>query len=469
MSEKVIINPLTRISGFLQIEVEISNHVIVDAKSSGMMFRGFEKMLKGRSPLDAIYFTERICGICSAAHSMASAMALENAYQISIDKNSQLLRDFIHGTEFLQNHLRHFYQYTLPDYVNIPDLNPKTGMEESDYRLPLKINDTLAKHYIESLKYSRLAHEMQAVLGGKAPHNHGVFVGGVSSGLDISKLLKLKFILNQIKTFVSEMMIPDVYIIAEYYPEGFDNGKGYGNFLTYGIFDTFKDPDLFYVSSKVFTEGKISDFNEDLITENINRSWYEGTMQTSKPTEDLQEDNMQKPDAYTFIKAPRYGGKTFEVGPLARMWICGDYRRGISTMDRTIARALETLKIINIMETILNKVALETVNPPKFDQAGDKFGRGLIDTTRGALGHWLSISEQKIKHYSIISPSTWNLSPEDVMGIKGVSEQALMGTTIKNTKNPVEIGRIIRSFDPCVSCATHVVSDKFKPFEMRIV
>ena len=118
----ITINPITRISGFLEIQIEIENNKVIDAKSSGMLFRGFEKMLKGRPPLDAIYFTERICGICSTAHSMASALALEDILKVVPNENDKMTRDFIHGCEFLQNHLRHFYQYTLPDFVHGPNI-----------------------------------------------------------------------------------------------------------------------------------------------------------------------------------------------------------------------------------------------------------------------------------------------------------------------------------------------------------
>lgn len=164
MGTKITINPLTRISGFLQIEVNIEKNIVVDAKSSGMLFRGFEKMLQGRPPLDAIYFTERICGICSAAHSIASTYALEDALQVEASQNDIMIRDVIHGCEFLQNHLRHFYQYTFPDFVNGPQINPVYKEDKSDYRLPSALNKKLSEHYLESIKYSREAHKMLATL-----------------------------------------------------------------------------------------------------------------------------------------------------------------------------------------------------------------------------------------------------------------------------------------------------------------
>ena len=150
-------------------------------KQKGLMFRGFEKMLIGRDPFDAIYFTQRICGICSTAHSVASALALENAMNFVPSEQGRYLRDITHACEFLQNHLRHFYQYTLPDFVKLPENYPLFKTDHNDYRLPKEINDRMVEDYFSSLDVSRSAHQMLATLAGKAPHNHGIFIGGITS------------------------------------------------------------------------------------------------------------------------------------------------------------------------------------------------------------------------------------------------------------------------------------------------
>lgn len=469
MGSKITINPITRISGFLEIEVEVEKNKIVDAKSSGMLFRGFEKMLRGRPPLDAIYFTERICGICSTAHSISSAMALEDVLGVRPNENDKMIRDFLHGCEFVQNHLRHFYQYTIPDFVRGAKIEPLFIAAHNDYRLPDKLDKQLSDHYIESLKYSRLAHEMLAVLGGKAPHNHGIFVGGVTVNIEAAKWIKLKSILSSIKDFVTNNLIPDVYIIAKYYPDYFKNGIGYKNLMSYGLFDNYEENRLFYVDPQVMINGEKNEFNPEKITENIHRAWYESSKEEQKPTEPTVEENVHKDEAYSWVKAPRYDGNPMEVGPLARMWLSGNYNGGISTMDRTIARVLEVKKIIEIMEGLLNSVKLQPTEQGKYEFPTQAQGKGITDTTRGALGHWIFVQNQVIKNYEIITPSSWNLSPEDSKGNKGVIEKALIGTELLNLKNPVEIGRIVRSFDPCVSCATHVLSDKYSPIEIRVV
>ncbi len=468
MGNKITINPLTRISGFLQIQVEVEKNQIIDAKSSGMLFRGFEKMLRGRPPIDAIYFTQRICGICSTAHAMASTLGLEDILDVSPNKNDEMLRDYMHGCEFIQNHIRHFYQYTLPDYVRGPEIKP-LYTTNNDYRLPENLNRKLAQHYLESIEYSRLAHEMLAVLGGKVPHSHGIFVGGVTVNYDASKFIKIKSILKSIKDFVITRMIPDVYTISEYYKDYFENGVGYKNLMTYGVFDTYIEKELYYVGPGVFLNGKRQELDTSKITEDIHYSWYEANQVEQDPSEVTIDENVYKEGAYSWVKAPRYKGYSMEVGPLARMWLSGLYTRGISTMDRTIARTLEIKRIIEILEGFLERIETIPTVQGRYEFRDSGYGKGLIDTTRGALGHWIGIKEKVIKNYGIITPTTWNTSPMDSKGLKGVIEEALMGTRIQDVKNPVEIGRIVRSFDPCISCATHVQSDQYSPFEIRVV
>lgn len=469
MASTVIVNPLTRISGFLEIKAEVENDIIIDAKSSGLLFRGFEKMLQGRAPLDAIYFTQRICGICSTAHSMASSLALESALNVQPDIYSQIIREFVHGCEFVQNHLRHFYQYTLPDYIKGPDINPLYAVTHKDFRLPKYLNEMLSKHYIDSLEYSRSAHDLLATLGGKAPHNHGIFVGGITSDIDISKLEKLRYILQGIRQFVEGAMIEDCNIIGQYYPEYYNIGVGHKNLMTYGVFNYPQYKEIHYTGQGVYIDGKTEAFDPALINEDIQKAWYRAEQNINKPEGAYTEEDLSKQGAYSWVKAPRYKGRPMEVGPLARMFICGEYTRGISTMDRTMARVLEVKKIILIMQNILELIP-EYQNKQRQYQIPDKSdGSGLIDTTRGALGHWIAIDNKVLKNYSIITPSAWNLSPQDNEGTRGPVESALVGTSIEDINSPVEIGRIVRSFDPCISCATHVYGKNSASIEIRLM
>lgn len=470
MTKKIIINPVTRISGFMEIQADIEDNRVVDAKTEGLLFRGFEKMLNGRNPFDAVYFTQRICGICSTAHSMASTLALEDAMGVIPSEQGRYLRDIIHGCEFLQNHIRHFYQYTIPDFVKLPENYPLFKAEHNDFRLTKQKNDRLVKDYFDSLDLSRSAHEMLAVLGGKVPHNHGVFIGGISTQATTDKIIKIKSILHSIYQFINDRMLPDVYTISEYYKDYFTIGRGYGNLLSFGCFNDYNDLGTLYVNPLVYTNGRISVFSPDNITEEIDYAWYKDRQRTDKPFEadpgrmasseaqrnDQPEADMSKPQAYSWVKAPRYNNLPFETGPLARQWLSGEYRNGISTMDRTIARVLEARKIALILNTLLENLIPGVSVQKEYSIPKTAAGKGLIDTTRGALGHWLKINNQVISFYQIITPSAWNLSTRSCNGMKGTAEQALIGTSVKDINNPVELGRAIRSFDPCISCATHI-------------
>ena len=458
-TKRVIINPVTRINGFMGIDATIDNRNIVsDAKTEGLLFRGFEKMLEGRSPFDAVYFTQRICGICSTAHSMASTLALESALGITASQQGRYLRDFIHGCEFLQNHLRHFYQYTIPDFIRLPPENTLFEADHNDFRLPQNKNDVIVKHYFESMEMSRSAHTMLAILGGKAPHNHGVFIGGITTQATPEKIVHMRSILESINKFIKEIMIPDTYTIAEYYKDYFKNGGGYGNLLSFGCFDRYEELGTLYLEPLEYSDGRTRPLNPKEITENIYSSWYKAKSESYTPFETITDEDIHKKEAYSWVKAPRYSGLPYETGPLARMWLSGEYRNGISTMDRTIARTLEAKKITEIMLILLDNLIPDTFVQDVYQVPESAYGEGLIDTTRGALGHWIKIEGGLISFYQIITPSAWNLSTRCHNNLPGPGEKAMIGTKIRLFDAPVELGRIIRSFDPCISCATHVYS-----------
>ena len=466
MPEKVVIDPVTRVSGALEVQIMIEKNIVVDAKTRGLIFRGFEKMLKGRSPLDAIYFTERICGICSTAHGFVSALALEDALKVQPDENGSILRQIMHGCEFLQNHIRHFYQFIIPDYVPIK-IDP--SKDNKKYKMPKEINDMINNHYVDSFKYSHNAHKMLAILGGKAPHTHGIFVGGVTANIDSLKIIELKSILYTIKEFVSNVMLLDINMLAKYYPEEFQTGRGYGNFMTYGVFDQLFNAPEIYVKSGVLINNERQDFDPNKISEDIRYSYYSAPKEVLTQEDYDWQPDTQKKDAYSWIKAPRYDGLPMEVGPLARLWISGEYSRGISTLDRITARAIEASKVCNILDNLLKKVKLNKSDQKIWQIPQSAVGVAFRDTTIGALSHRLTIKDQKIDTYNILTPSLWNVSSEDSKGNKGVIEKALIGTYVEDIKNPTEIGKIIRAFDPCISCATHIISDKCEDFTIRIV
>jgi len=467
---EIKIDPVSRVSGLLEISVDVENNVIVDARSSGMQFRGFEQMFRARPPLDMPYLTGRTCGICSTHHALASTLALEEALGVTPSFNGVIIRELANGFELLQNHIRHMYQFVFPDYVNLADINPlqKTNPDTSDFRLPSDLNAKMTADYFASLPFSRKAHTAIASLVGKAPNPHGIFVGGTTTNMTIMQYNEVQSILNDISAFVEQSLIPDIYIIADYYSDYYTLGKGYGNFLSEGLFSKEPYP-IQYTVGGVLIDGMKRPVDLSFITENLKYTWADAPNDVILPMGDLSVPNANKPGAYSWVTAPRYKGYAMEVGPLARMTINGTYTHGVSAMDRLIARVLEAQKICQVMQGMLQIVKLEPALQMQWPIPPVASGVGIVAASRGALMHWVEIENSLIKNYKLLPPSNWNMSPKDNNGLRSAVEEALVGAPIKDLSNPVEIGRIVRSFDPCLNCAAHVTSDSHVPFTIGIV
>ncbi|MEG1256759.1 nickel-dependent hydrogenase large subunit [Clostridium sp.] len=469
---KIIIDPITRVSGLLSIEVEVTNNKIVNAKSSGSQFRGFEKMFKGRSPLDIISLAPRVCGICSTHHTMAATLALENAMQVIPDYNGKIVRDIANGFEFIQNYLRQIYFFVFPDYVNIIHLNPLYKTEsnkDADYRLSASDTDRINEDYLGAVKYSREAHRAIAEIAGKIPHCHGIFVGGTTTNIDVQQIEGIKYSINVIKSFIEEKLIQDVYIISKAYEDYFKIGSGNKNLMCYELYNDYAPP-INSFSSGVMLNGVREDFQVNNITENIARTWAEGNTNTIIPgIDDNTTPNPYKEGAYSWINAARYKGYAMEVGALARMTLNGYYKGGISAMDRILAKSLEAKKICESIKGLIDLLKLGKAYQEQWEIPKVANGVGLIEAERGSLGHWLSIDNKVVANYTLIPPSAWNLSPTDDTGVRGPVEEALVGTEIADIAHPVEIGRIVRSFDPCLNCAAHITSDRHEPMTINIV
>jgi hydrogenase large subunit len=373
----------------------------------------------------------------------------------------------MHGSEFLQNHLRHFYQFVLPDYVDNIGVDPVYSANHKDYRIPEIESNRLREDYFASIEFSKNAHRLLATLGGKAPHTHGIFTGGVTSAMNAQKIIDAQGLIQGILSFINNRMLQDIEIIAKYYEDYFDIGASSGNFMSYGLFESYED--IKYVPRKIIlNDGRELSVDPNKIYENIYHSWYSSDSNELKIPNVNWKPDPSKEGGYSWIKAPRYDGLQMEVGPLARMYISGLYRKPSSTMNRLIARVLEIKQIAEGIQKLLQRVTVEPVSYKKYVIPKEAVGIDLHDTARGSLAHFVKIVDKGIDKYTIITPSAWNLSPTDSNGVKGALEQALIGTSVQDPKNPVEIGRVVRSFDPCVSCGTHVVSNKTSLVEVRV-
>jgi hydrogenase large subunit len=453
---KIVLDPLNRTLGPARVEVRLESGRVVFARCAATTFRGFELLLRDRDPRDAVYIAQRICGICPTAHATAASYAVEDLVGVRPPHNGNLLRNLIFAGDLLQNHLRQFYLFALPDYVRGPEVQPFIPRPTTDYRLPPAQNDRLVDNYFQALDISRKAYEINALLGGKAPHPHSVLPGGSSVPVTAVTVLNLLAIVKSLQQFIEERMLPDVYTLAEYYQEYFEIGKRETHFLNFGMFPLDPDASTHHFPGGVVLDGRMKAADSSVITEHLRHTHYEGTP-VEHPARSKTRPNPDKPGGYSWVKAPRYQDRALEGGPLAQLWIRGDYRRGVSVLDRLIARALICREVAGLMIKWLTELRPGQPVFNRYRVPDTGVGVGLTGALRGPLGHWLEVKGGRIKHYQIVTPTAWNFSPHDDRGQPGPVEEALLNTPVADVKNPVELGRVVRSFDPCLACATHVI------------
>jgi hydrogenase large subunit len=333
----------------------------------------------------------------------------------------------------------------------------------------------------------RKAHEMLAIWGGKMPHDVGIVSGGVTEIPTVDKIAAYLWRLNEIRDFIDTVYIPDVLAVAGAYGDHFQIGRGCGNYLAYGVFDLDgREADM--IKRKHFLPGgtisaadlKLGELDAAKINEEVRHSWYDDATTGRHPSQGETAPQPRKAGAYSWLKSPRYDGQVYEVGPLSRMVIA--YVRGdekvkalvdgalaqlgapiealFSALGRHAARALEAKLVADALaDWVLQLKPGEPVYA-EYELPNEAEGMGLADGPRGALGHWIAIKDGKIANYQCVVPTTWNASPRDDREQPGPIEQALQGVKVRDESNPFELVRIVRSFDPCLACAVHLVTPK---------
>jgi hydrogenase large subunit len=465
-----IMDPVTRIEGHMKVEVTIDAvggvNQVVDARCTGTLFRGFEILLKGRKPIDATVITQRICGVCPISHSQAAVLALESTAGTGYQPptNARLLRNLILGANFVQSHILHFYVLAALDYIKGPAASPwKSAWLDEKMNLPAMA--AVASHLPQALEARRQAHEMGAVFGGRMPSSHTNVPGGFTATVDAQNVQQFRQHLDALIGFIDNVYLPDVDQVAQTYPEYFNIGVGCRNLMAYGVFEE-DNAGSTRLLGRGFVNGAGTQVNPDIasgdITESVTYSWYADATSNLSPVSGDTQPEFTQGKAYSWLKAPRLKGGVFEVGPLARMWVNGDYQQGISVMDRHAARAVETRKVALAMRRWLDELDGGPVHDAAYDQFSG-IGIGLTEAPRGALGHWVNIGSGTIDNYQVITPTCWNASPRDDQGVPGPMEQALIGTPVLNPDEPIEVLRVIHAFDPCLSCAVHMMRPDSKP------
>lgn len=481
MAQITIVDPVTRIEGHMKVQVTIDTvngtQQVTDAKCTGTQFRGFEKILVGRDTKDAAYVTQRICGVCPVSHATAASMALEHAAGITVPDNARILRNLVLGANFIQSHILHFYLLAALDYITPPASAPWTPVWNIDLMRSSSMQQ-IATNFVTAVAMRRHAHEMAAIFAGRMPGLSAIQAGGFTTKPTSAMISNFTGILNTLVNFINNNYVPDAQLLADTYSDYRRIGKGTGNFVAYGVFDldSTATPKRLLKRGMVYSTAPTTVYSlaTSNITEMVSRSWYDESTNNLPPThgDTIPVDPATKPAAYSWLKAPRYRGYACEAGPLARMWVNGDYRQGVSVMDRHVARALETKKVANAMLGWVNQL---TIGASEYTAVTAPFGvsgEGLTEAPRGALGHWMTTApsttlapngQAAIGQYQIITPTCWNASPHDTAGRPGPLERALIGTAVSNAAQPIEVLRVVHSFDPCMSCSVHVMHPDGKP------
>ncbi len=513
MATKISISPLTRIEGHLSIHTNAEadpdpgqgGHRLTDAKCEGEMFRGFEKILQGRDPLDAQQITQRICGVCPIAHGITSVQCLENTFGVQPVNNGRLLQNLILSANYIQSHILHFYHLAALDFVDVKSVlkykgNDRTLRDLRDWVLDaLKRNDIfpaapflpryevdqyvkadtanwgLLGSYVKALEMRAIAHEMAAVFGAKLPHSTALVPTGCTQIPNIERVLSYRTRLDKLITFTKETYLPDLFLAASAFPHYWNIGKGYNNFLSYGVFrmENKTGPDINkFINAGAVIDGKYEPLNPDDITEDVSNSRY-SSRSGLHPKNGETTPNPQ--NGYSWLKSPRYKGNPMEVGPLARVMVnylggnslikqevgkvLASANIGVEKMNsvigRHLARGLETLWLAEQSYKWLSEIELDAPAAKDFEIPEKSSGFGLTEAPRGALGHWMEIEDYKIKNYQCVVPTTWNCSPRDDRRQPGPVEKALEETPVEDPNQPIEAGRVVRSFDPCIACAVH--------------
>lgn len=506
---KVMIDPVTRIGGHMSIELQVDGGFVTDAWCSGEMFRGLERIFTGRDPLDAVQLSQRICGVCPVPHGIASSMCLESAFGMKPSAGGRVIRNLMLGANFLHSHLLHFYQMAALDYADITALDRyrggdgrleklkswlgnerqiRTGMEdavtigspflpryEGDFYLKDQaLNIEVLGGYVRSLELLIKSHAMISALGGRAPHAMGLTPGGVTQAPTRALLRNFRKNLKEVGKFITGSYYPQVEAVAAAFKDYFKIG-GFANFMSCGLFDP-EEGGSFFLQPGIAVDTRTGEFDPGRLREEVRFARY-GSASNLHPRDGRTEPDPGKAGAYSWIKAPRYDGRPMEVGPLARLVVAylggnalvrdsvdtllrelrQDLPALFSVFGRHAARAVEAKMIAARMREWLDDFEVGGSHRNNFEMPAAGEGGGLIEAPRGTLGHWMIMKDRKIAGYQALVPTAWSCGPRDDRGTRGPVEQALIGTPVSDPMNPIEAARVVRSFDPCVMCAVHVV------------
>jgi len=383
MAKRITVDPITRIEGHLRIDCEVDQGQVSDAWSSGQMWRGIEVILQGRDPKEAWLYTQRICGVCTTVHAIASVRAVENALNLEIPLNAQYIRNLIIAGHGIFDHLVHFYQLSALDWVDIvsaldadPKASAKLGQQLSNWhrnsvseisgiqqklkkfvdsgqlgifasgywghpamKLSPEVNLLAVTHYFQALEYQRKINQIVAILGSKTPHIQNLAVGGVANpvnqdspvSININKLYQIKSLIDEIQAFIKQVYLVDVAAIGGFYPDWTQYGAGVLNYLSVPDLPTDSKGESFMLPGGYIPEAQmgsfqaISSFQDAFFSKNVKESikhaWYKGDWDRHPYVEETVPEytGFQDQGKYSWIKSPNFQDQPAQVGPLANV------------------------------------------------------------------------------------------------------------------------------------------------------
>ncbi|MDR2838917.1 MAG: nickel-dependent hydrogenase large subunit [Azonexus sp.] len=481
---RLIVGPFNRVEGDLEVTLDITNGRVSEARVNAPMYRGFEQILAGKTPRDALVYVPRICGICSVSQSVAAARALADMAGVIPAPNGLHATNLMLAAESMADHVAHFYLFFMPDFTR-PIYAAQPWHTEVLRRY--------APHGGAQTRQAIAARQrwltLLGTLGGKWPHTQGIEPGGSTRPIDTAERLRLLSSIREFRAFLEEQMFAapleqiaaldsESALWAWYAQDPWRGdlrvflslsqalalqqlGPGPGRFLSYGA---YLQPDGAYaLAGGVWQSGNKTAVDTRAITEDVSHAWFADTATARHPLDGQTAPDADKPGAYSWSKAPRLAGAVVETGAIARQLNAGQplvsdatERHGGTVYTRVLARLLELAQVIPLMENWLGQLRPHEPYclPARLPGAGT--GVGLNEAARGALGHWVTVRDGHIANYQIVSPTTWNFSPRDQNGAPGALEQALEGASAQaGEETPVTVQHIVRSFDPCMVCTVH--------------
>jgi hydrogenase large subunit len=478
---RLLVGPFNRTEGDLEVELEIADGTVREARVNAPLYRGFERMLLGKDPHDALVIAPRICGICSVAQSSAAALALADAMGLAPAPNGRLVRNVVLASETLLDHLTHFYLFFMPDFAR------------DDYAAA-PWHDAVATRFRavtgsardEFLAARAAFLHLMGLLAGKWPHTLAVQPGGSTRTVSAAERLRLLGIVREFRRRLEGFLYGgDVEAFAALdRAGGLDAwtgdatagadlgrflgladaldldwaGRGDHQLLSYGAYPGDEEETF---ARGVWREGTLVPLDVAAITEDVSHSWS-GSGDPVSPASGRTTPYADKEGAYSWCKAPRLAGRPAETGALARQAVAGHPLArdlitdgGGSVRGRVVGRLLEAARLLPLIEEWIGAIR---PNEP-FNRTGelprDGEGAGLVEAARGGLGHWVRIRNGRIDGYQIVAPTTWNFSPRDAAGVPGPLEQALVGIATGESDPSPAIYHVVRSYDPCMVCTVH--------------